>query len=308
MAPLDEQMLAFIQRSNEFYPADAVAGNIAQQRHWYDELCAQFRQPRPPGLLVSEATVESADGYHVPIRIYQYSNTPTAKQVLYSHGGGFVVGGLESHDDVCAEIAHRCQVDVVAVDYRLAPEYQYPKDLQDSLAVLDSLLANGHQVVLVGDSAGGSLSACVANQRLAECNNNILGQVLIYPSLVIDAATPSMIEHAEAPMLTRKDMAYYLTMRTDGAPSPVTDSGFVAMACDDFAQLPATHLYPAEVDPLCDDCSLYEAALQQAGVSVSNHYQLGRGLVHGHLRARNMSARAGLCFASICESISQLLR
>jgi acetyl esterase len=307
MAQLDDQILAFIQRTNEFYPDDAVDGSVAQQRLWYDELCAQFRQPRPDGLLVNDAIIESNDGYQVPIRTYRHAAMLSVEQVLFAHGGGFVVGGLESHDDVCAEIAHRCQVDVVAVDYRLAPEYQYPKDVEDCLAVLDSLLDKGHQVVLVGDSAGGTLSACVANQRLAECNSRILGQVLIYPSLVIGEETPSMIEHAEAPMLTRKDMDYYLPIRTAGAPSPVTDSGFVAMACEDFSQLPETHLFPAQVDPLCDDCAIYAEALSQAGVAVTNHLELGRGLVHGHLRARNMSDKARRCFDGICQSISQVL-
>lgn len=308
MAQLDDQMQAFIQRTNEFYPDDAVDADVAQQRIWYDELCAQFRQPRPTGLNVSDGTITSEDGYQVPIRTYQIGIKATSKLVLYAHGGGFVVGGLDSHDDVCAEIAHRCQVDVVAVDYRLAPEYQYPKDLQDCLAVLDSLLAIGHEVVLAGDSAGGTLSACVANQRFAFTGKQILGQVLIYPSLVIGEETPSMVEHAEAPMLTRKDMDYYLPMRTDGAPSPIHDSGFVAMACEDFTRLPATHLFPAEVDPLCDDCAIYASALQQAGVKVTNHLSLGQGLVHGHLRARNMSDQAKACFDGICAAINQLLR
>ena len=307
MAQLDDQILAFIKRTNAFYPDDAVDGSVAQQRLWYDELCAQFRQPRPLGLQVTDGYIASEDDYQVPIRTYQVASTPTTKQVLYAHGGGFVVGGLESHDDVCAEIAHRCQVDVVAVDYRLAPEYQYPKDLEDCLAVLDSLLAKGHQVVLVGDSAGGSLCACVANQRLAECNSRILGQVLIYPSLVIEEETLSMIEHAEAPMLTRKDMDYYLPIRTAGAPSPVTNSGFVAIACEDFSQLPETHLFPAEVDPLYDDCAIYAEALSQAGVVVANYTELGQGLVHGHLRARNMSDKASRCFDGICQSIIQVL-
>lgn len=308
MTQLDAQILEFIKQTGDFYPDNAVDADVVQQRAWYNELCAQFRQPRPDGLQVIDACITSADGYQVPIRTYCVAAEPTLKQVLYAHGGGFVVGGLESHDDVCAEIAHRCQVDVVTVDYRLAPEYQYPKDLEDCLAVLDSLLDQGHQVVLVGDSAGGTLSACVANQRLARCNESILGQVLIYPSLVLGEETPSMIEHAEAPLLTRNDMDYYLPMRTDGAPSPVTDSGFVAMACEDFSRLPETHLYPAEVDPLCDDCELYATRLLQAGVLVSNHYEVGKGLVHGHLRARNMSDKAKACFDSICQSISQLIK
>ncbi len=307
MTKLDEQILAFIDKTNAFYPPDAVSASVQQQRQWYDELCRQFSAGRPQGLTVEDSFVVSADGHEVPIRTYRVASQATAKQVLYAHGGGFVVGRLDSHDDVCAELAQRCQIDVVALDYRLAPEYQYPKDLQDHLAVLDYLLAEDHQVVLVGDSAGGTLSACVANQRLEACAQQILGQVLIYPSLVIGKETQSMIEHADAPMLTRKDMDYYLPMRTAGAPSPTSDSGFVAMACEDLSRLPATHLFPAEVDPLCDDCGIYASALEQAGVPVVNHLEIGQGLVHGHLRARNMSDKAAKCFTAICDSVTELL-
>ena len=305
---LDQEIVAFIQQTLNFYPADAVDASVDQQRQWYNELCAAYRQERPAGLQVRDSLVEGKDNHQIPIRTYQVGVTASAQQVLYAHGGGFVVGGLESHDDVCAEIASRCQVDVVSVDYRLAPEFHYPQDLHDCLAVLDGLLANGHQVILAGDSAGGALSACVANSRIEACGEKIIGQVLIYPSLVKDWNTPSMIEHANAPMLTKDDMEYYLPMRTNGEPSPFDDPGFVAMANKDLSGLPPTHLFPAEVDPLCDDCEIYAAALQAAGVDAVNHLNVGQGLVHGHLRARNVSQKAKICFDEICKAVDLLLK
>jgi len=305
---LDQEIQGFIQQTLNFYPADAVDASVAQQRQWYDALCAAYRAPRPTDLRVYDSVVVGADGHQIPIRTYQMADTASQQQVLYAHGGGFVVGGLDSHDDVCAEIASRCSVDVVSVDYRLAPEFHYPQDLNDCLAVLDKLLAAGHQVVLAGDSAGGALSACVANSRIEACGKEIIGQVLIYPSLVKDWSTPSMIEHANAPMLTKDDMEYYLPMRTNGKPSPFEDPGFVAMASKDLSGLPPTHLFPAQVDPLCDDCEIYAKALQSVGVEVVNHFDLGQGLVHGHLRARNVSHKAKACFDEICKSVDLLLK
>ena len=307
MSGLDDQVQAFVDYTLDFYPEHAVAASVKQQRQWYDDLCAEFRTSRPPDLLVNDELVAGEDGHQVPVRTYAIGPQPSQQQVLYCHGGGFVLGGLDSHDDVCAEIAHRCQVDVVSVDYRLAPEYHYPQDLNDGLAVLDKLLARGHQVVLAGDSAGGAISACMANKRLPVCGQGIVGQVLIYPSLAKDRTTASMTKHANAPMLTVADMEYYMYMRTNGAPAPLTDPGFVAMACTDFSALPPTYLFPAEVDPLCDDCAIYAQALSMAGTPVTNHLALGQGLVHGYLRARNTSDQAKTNFAAICASISQLL-
>jgi acetyl esterase len=304
---LDKEIQGFIQQTLNFYPADAVDASVAQQRQWYDALCAAYRQPRPAALRVSDSLVMGKDGHQIPIRTYQIGAEVSQQQVLYAHGGGFVVGDLDSHDDVCAEIASRCQVDVVSVDYRLAPEYHYPQDLNDCLAVLDGLLAKGHQLVLAGDSAGGALSACVANSRLEACGTGIIGQVLIYPSLAKDWTTASMITHANAPMLTKADMEYYLPLRTNGEPSPFDDPGFVALANTDLSGLPPTHLFPAEVDPLCDDCELYAQALQAVGVEAVNHLEVGQGLVHGHLRARNVSSKAKANFDGICASITQLL-
>ena len=167
MSGLDDQVQAFVDYTLDFYPEHAVAASVKQQRQWYDDLCAEFRTSRPADLLVNDELVAVEDGHQVPVRTYAIGPQPSQQQVLYCHGGGFVLGGLDSHDDVCAEIAHRCQVDVVSVDYRLAPEYHYPQDLNDGLAVLDKLLARGHQVVLAGDSAGGGNKRMYGQQTFA---------------------------------------------------------------------------------------------------------------------------------------------
>ena len=308
MSQLDAQMQLFVQRSLKCYPADAVESSANDQRRWYDALCEEFYVPRPQGIIVTNGFVQAPDGHQVPIRRYQIGRQASKVQVVYAHGGGFVVGGLDSHDDICAELAHQSGVDLVAVDYRLAPEFNYPNDINDCLVVVDRLLADGHQLILAGDSAGGTLSACVANARCQFTSSQLLGQVLIYPALAQGVDTLSMNEHAFAPLLSRADMEYYLPIRVGQRSAPTHDPLYWPMQGSDLAQLPVTHLFPAEIDPLRDDCELYADALKVAGVEVVNHLSSGQGLVHCYLRARHLSDKANACFSEICEVLRQLAK
>jgi len=308
LSQLDAQMQTFVERSMECYPSDAVESSAADQRRWYDDLCKEFSVTRPQGVIVTNGFVQAPDGHKVSIRRYQIGHQASKVQIVYAHGGGFVVGDLDSHDDICAELAHLSGVDLVAVDYRLAPECNYPDDINDCLAVVDQLLADGHQLILAGDSAGGTLSACIANARCQFTSSQLLGQVLIYPALAQGVDTPSMNEHAFAPLLSRADMEYYLPIRIGEGLLPSHDPLYWPMQESDLAKLPVTHLFPAEIDPLRDDCELYADALRAAGVEVVNHLSAGQGLVHCYLRARHISDKANACFAEICEVIRQLAK
>ena len=180
---LDIQMQAFVQKSLDCYPENSVSASVAEQRDYYDALCIAFKAPYPAGITVTDGFIQGKDGYNVPIRRYQVDQKPSKVQIVFAHGGGFVVGSLDSHDDICAEFAKNSGSDLIAIDYRLAPEFHYPDDINDCLAVVDYLLADNHQIVLVGDSAGGTLCACVANARSQFSGSQLLGQVLIYPAL-----------------------------------------------------------------------------------------------------------------------------
>lgn len=308
MSQLDVQIQAFIEKTLCCYPTDAIEASVGDQRRWYDALCEAFKVPRPAGVIVTNSFVQSQDGHHVPFRHYQVGTQASNVQIVYAHGGGFVVGGLDSHDDICAELAHYSGVDLVAVDYRLAPEFNYPDDINDCLVVVDQLFADGHQLILAGDSAGGTLSACVANARCQFTSSQLLGQVLIYPALAQGVNTPSMNEHAFAPLLSRADVEYYLPIRVGIGEIPTSDPLYWPMQGNDLEQLPPTHLFPAEVDPLHDDCELYADVLRTVGVEVVNHLNAGRGLVHSYLRARHNSDKANACFSEICDAIRQLAK
>lgn len=175
----DPGLKAFISETEQFYPPDAVNLSIAEQRACYDAMCANFLKPYPDRISAEDFTVSG-----VPVRRY----TPLAPRpgvlIVYAHGGGFVVGGLESHDDVCAEISAYAQCEVVAVDYRMAPEHQFPAAVDDCWTVYTWAAERAGRVVLAGDSAGAKLSATIAIKARDEGVRHVAGQVLIYGACI----------------------------------------------------------------------------------------------------------------------------
>src|SRR5262245_49873657 len=165
---VDEGIRRFMIESDALYPPDAVSFTMAEQRAFYDKLCAHFRRPRPAGLDVHDLAVEGA-GNPVPIRLYRPAAHGPLPVLLYLHGGGYVLGGLDSHDDICAEIADGAGVAVIAVAYRLAPEHRFPAAFEDCRAAREWIVAAGPtrgidptRLVIGGDSAGGNLTAALA--------------------------------------------------------------------------------------------------------------------------------------------------
>lgn len=303
-ADVDDEIQAFIDSTDSFYPPDAVDGTIEQQRDWYNSMCRAFHRDYPEKVTARNEVVPGKDG-DIPVRRYQHKWGSDAATVVYLHGGGFVVGDLDSHDDVCAEICDATGFQVVAVDYRLAPEHVHPAAFDDALSAYEAVAGEGRPVILVGDSAGGALAASVSIMARDKGDKRIAGQVLVYPALGGREDNPSRIEHAEAPLLTVRDMDYYGYMRSGGE-EPENDPTYYALAAKDFRGLPTTIMFAAEIDPLRDDCVEFADKLDGAGSHAEAH--IHRGLVHGHLRARHVSKKAGRAFEEICYAIGRLGR
>jgi acetyl esterase len=296
MTPVDYQSLidaptwAFIEATNASYPPDTATLSIADQRAIYDRMCRVFFQGYPAGVAARDEAVAG-----VPCRVYPGA----APVVVYLHGGGYVVGGLHSHDDVCAEIRARTGLTVVAVDYRLSPENLHPAAFDDACAVVAELGGKG-PVVLAGDSAGGNLAAAAAH-ALRGRGVSILGQVLIYPGLGGDVNTGSSLTHAHAPMLSRDDVLFYKDIR-HGGPPPEDDPTVYPLRDPDFTGLPPTLAIGAQCDPLADDARDYASKIRAAGGRA--HWVEEAGLVHGYLRARASVPRAAASFTRIVDAIS----
>jgi acetyl esterase len=286
---IDAPTWAFIQKTNAYYPENTATLSIAEQRAIYDRMCAAFDTPYPPGVTSHDQPIAG-----VPCRVYPGAQ-PT---VLYLHGGGYVVGGLHSHDGVCADIRGATGLTVVSADYRLSPENKHPAAFDDACAVARHLAAQG-PIILVGDSAGANLAAAACHALRG--NPQIKGQILIYPGLGGDLNSGSTLTHAQAPMLTRDDVLFYKDIRHDG-PAPEGDPTVSPLQDTDFTGLPPTLAIAAECDPLADDAPAYTEKITAAGGSA--HAVTEPGLVHGYLRARTSVPRAAVSFARITATIS----
>ena len=291
----DPEVLAFIHKTESFYPPGSNTATVAQQRSLYDRMCAAFRQPRPVGLAVQDSVIKTPGGL-IATRSY-WPSDPGGTRVIYFHGGGFVVGGLESHDDVCAEIAARCGVEVVAVDYRLCPEHKHPASYEDAMAAVATL--GDRPLILVGDSAGANLAAATALHTEAE----LAGQVLIYPGLGGERlGLSAYTDHAHAPLLEATDIIAYRDLRAR-TPEDAFRPDFSPLLAKSFEGAPPCFVCAAEVDPLRDDGLAYVEKLAEAGVA--GEVVIEDQLPHGFLRARHMSARAGAAFGRICDAVTR---
>lgn len=316
--PTEPGILGFIAEVENFYPAKSVDAPVAQQRARYDALCRVFDAPLPAGMVVADETAPHPDG-PVPLRRYRPADCRSAAMVVYFHGGGFVVGGLHSHNAVCAEIAEATAAELVATDYRLAPEHRFPLALTDCLA---AVLAQGPRpVVVAGDSAGGSLAAGVAMvlrdaaRGVAAATDvlqaagwqqgaplpRVVGQALIYPVTGGPLDAGSFVEMAEAPGLSTKDVRYY----RDVLGAPEGDPYGHPLAAGDWAGLAPAYITAAHFDPLRDDARHYAARLAEAGVAVA--FREEPQMVHAWLRARHRSPAAKAGFDALCKGVAQLL-
>lgn len=297
---IDEETWAFIRKTGEAYPEDMDGMTFEDMRRCYDAMCDAFSAPYPPGVTVAD---KAMGGVHC--RLYEAG--PSDVTVMYYHGGGWILGGLESHDHICAEICGTTGYRVVSVDYRLAPEHRHPAAFDDCLAATQATFArHGGRLVLCGDSAGANLGAAVAH-RLRGTPVTPSGQVLIYGSYSPKIGSEgSYATHAEAPMLKRSELLVYRVFRYAEGYDPAHDPTAAPLADTDFSALPPTFLIAAECDPLADDSAIYAARISEAGGRA--HSEVAPGLVHGFLRARHMSHRAAEAFARITDAIAALGR
>ncbi len=292
-AYLDSDVLAFIDETDSWYPPDTYGKGIEEQRRIYDAMCRAFVRGYPPDVTARERLAG-----HVPLRHYRRTQSDARASVLYMHGGSNVLGGLDSHDDVCADICQGTGFDVVAVDYRLQPEHSRADSLTDCATALDILRSEARApVILAGDSAGGFLAAALA--VLNRGADDLAGLALIYPSLAQSTDFSSMTRHANAPLLSADELRAYLDMRgKDGPPAP--------MDAPSLSGLPPVYAAPAECDPLADHARAFVDRIRaEGGVAVC---QEELGLVHGHLRARNRATRAEQAFARLLRAMSAMGR
>ncbi len=225
----------------------------------------------------------------IALRLYdsQAERSAETPVIIFYHGGGFVIGDLESHHSFCTYIARETGIPVVAVDYRMAPEAPFPAAPQDSLAATRWVADNQEQLKLkisglipCGDSAGGNLALVVGQIFATEpASVPVVAQFPIYPATRMDAEGGSMDEFAEGFLLTKESMEYF-----DRHYAPDDDDIHVSPYLGDLAKSPPTVLITAGLDPLRDQGRDYAADLIRHGVNT--HFIEMAGNVHGFINLR----------------------
>jgi acetyl esterase len=242
-----------------------------------------------PELRVEDRTIDGPAG-PLTIRIYWPPTDAAAPPVVvFFHGGGFVVGDLDTHDGTCRQHAVGAAAVVVSVEYRLAPEHPYPAAIDDAWAAVQWVAAHGDEIgadasrlAVAGDSAGGNISAVIAQRSRDNGGPPILFQLLWYPATLWDSSLPSFTENADAAVLDSAAVAafsrYYAGEKVDLFNPPV---GMAPGRAANLADLPAAYIAVAGHDPLRDDGARYGELLAAAGVPAEVHN--AETMVHGYL-------------------------
>ena len=292
---LDSQVHDFIRRTESSDERLGPDAPMAAVREAYDRMCATFARAHPPGLRARDGLLHAHDPERtLRVRSFATPDAVPGRVVLYFHGGGFVVGSLESHDSICADLAAGAEVAVGDGDPVTA-------SADDAEAAYDDLCDSHQAVILAGDSAGATLAValCLRLRRLGKPMP--WAQVLIYPMLHPDAGRAIGGPKADAPLLPAAKVVGYWRLYAGGEPTITTDPELAPLATQDFAGLPPAAVFAADVDPLAEDAQDYADALKTSGVAVSFHP--GHGLVHGYLRGREMSGRIAEEFSALVSAL-----
>jgi acetyl esterase len=261
-----------------------VGGDDAvSARAQLEALAASYHRRYPvPG--VSELSIPGPAG---PLAARHYrTDEPGAPLLVFFHGGGHVIGSLDSHDDLCREICRRGRLHVLSVDYRLAPEHKAPAQIDDGFAAYlwardhaADLGADPDRVAVGGDSAGGNLSALLTLRARDEGAPLPALQFLIYPCTDYTAQTRSRTLFAQNFFLTQRDMDWFTAQLLDGAAVAADDPRVSPLLATDLSGLSPALVVTAGFDPLRDEGRQYAEALDKAGVPVD--YREYGSLVHG---------------------------
>ena len=305
--PLAEEYAALFSQMAET-PAPAISDIPPEQgREMY-----RLMRPVIPELPIGSIRDEQIPGPagEIDIRIYTPAGDGPFGILVNYHGGGWVIGDLDTSDSVCRQLAEAASCVVVSVDYRLAPENPAPAAIEDSWAALQwvaenqSSLGGNGRLAVGGESAGGCLAATMSMHARKLGSPKIDFQLLAYPVVDADMTRQSYLDNGEDYLLTTKTMKWFWDMycpdeelRANPTLSP--------LQAEDLSGLPATLVVTAEFDPLRDEGELYGKRLKEAGVAAE--VLSCDGLVHDFLATAPVFKSSGAAFAQIAEKVKQAL-
>jgi len=297
-AVLDEQAAAGAKAPGTVTPKELRAQFATQSTEQWGEVSDEMH------------SVEDTDADGVPIRIYRPVESDEPNMALvYFHGGGWVVGSLDTHDGITRAIARRAGIVVVSVDYRLAPEHPFPAALEDVWTATQWVSNNAAELKLDvdrigvgGDSSGGNLAAVVA-RRGRDHAVPIALQLLLYPVISNAFDTPSYSYFSEGYGLTRDGMRWYWEQYLGEADGTNPDVSPAETA--DLRRLPRAIVVTAEADVLRDEAESYAQRMFLSTVETEGYRY--DGMVHGFLRMAGKVERSNAAFDELAESIKAML-
>lgn len=269
-------------------------------------------QPEPPQIASAESLFIPGPAGDIPARLYK---PLTLRQfdglspcLVFFHGGGWVIGNIDSHDVVCRTLADEGQLIVISVDYRLAPEHRFPAAVDDAIAATGWISANAQELgmdasrlVVGGDSAGGNLAAVVAIHA-REAGPKVAGQVLIYPATDFAMSHPSHSEPETSALLTHTVIRWFRDHylgASDGQHWKASPARI-----DKLAGLPSAFVLTAGADPLRDEGNEYARRLGEAGVPVVHRTYPGQ--FHGFITMGKILPKAGVALREIGDWLKAL--
>jgi len=295
--PLDPDVAAHLKTLADQPGADGAEPGLAQRRREYDDGAPGLFGPVPE---VASVTDEDADG--VPVRVLRPAGEERGA-LVYLHGGGWVLGGPESHGPLCHALAARSGAAVVAVDYRLAPEHRYPAAVQDAWTATRWASRRFAPLAVGGDSAGGNLAAVMA-LRARDAGLPLALQMLVYPATDHGCSWPSYRENDRGPAFHTAEMEWFWEQYLDG-PARAAEPDCCPLRAPDLTGLAPALVLTAEFDPLRDEGEAYAEALRGAGVPVALHRY--DGLIHGFLRMPAVIGRADGALTLVAGAVRDAL-
>lgn len=302
--PYADGIEEFVAQCNTIMAGEYHKLPLAEQRRLYERLATHFNGPMPCNIEVTEHKFEKK-GKKNRFRVYKNSDVKRDGIVFYIRGGGFVLGSLETHHILMADICKATGLTVIAADFRLAPEAKFPSGIDDCEDVLDYVLLDRQimnvgegPIIISGDSSGGNMVVALCMRLRDKGDRSINAQVLFNPVLNFARWKNG---GDDAPLLTAGEMEFYTACY---APGDIVYHEHVSpILGGDFADLPPAYVMGAELDSLKEDSVAYVSHLLAAGGTAK--LIIEPGLVHGGIRARNMSEGARRAFDRACWYIRE---